>query len=168
MSLTRLASLLSLLAASLLSGPLVACSGASPEAAKVDAGPDDDGYGGPMVDAGADTGTHAVQLFEAGTADQEAGPSCVAPPPIDPANPMGQACLADMQATCKSALSACAADCACASLAGGCLDTGFTLGVVECLSAAQTVPETNLFDCIYFSAPCNATTAEARDAGTSD
>ena len=156
MSTTRLASLLSLLAGGLMTASLVGCS-AAVAPAMADAGYDDDGCGGPM-DGG-----------DGGKRDADGGPGCVTPTPIAADTVFDTACLADMEATCKSALTACERDCSCSAFAYECLNTSVELGVVECLSAAQGPVETQLFDCIYFSGPCNdAKAGHGVDAGTGD
>jgi hypothetical protein len=159
MSTTRLASLLSFAAASLVCGTLAGCIGSPDRSSKADAAPDDDGCGGPMEDAGH-TGEGSNNLGEAGS-------TC---PPVAADDSMGTACLADMVATCGTPLAACNADCACASLVTGCLDSAFDLGVVECLSATQDTVTGALFDCIYFSAPCNVAkdTSSDADGGSGD
>jgi hypothetical protein len=167
MSTTRLASLLSLLAGGLMSGTLLGCSGAPdgsteqpPHHIVADSGLDDDGCGGWMGEGGKG---------DAGKGDGEAGPACVTPTPISVDDVLDTACLADMQKSCAAPLAACAADCACSGLAVGCLNTSVELGVVECLSAAQTPVEQDLFHCIYFSGPCNdAKAGHGADAGAGD
>jgi hypothetical protein len=158
MSTTRLASLLSLLAGSLVSGTLLGCSGAVD--ATSDGGIDDDGCGGWMGEGGH---------VDAGKGDGEAGAACVTPTPISVDDVLDTACLADMQKSCAGPLAACAQDCACSGLAVGCLNTSVELGVVECLSAAEGPVENQLFNCIYFSGPCNdAKAGHGADAGAGD
>lgn len=165
MSSMRLPFLLSSFVAPLAIAALLAgtgCGGAVEAPPRGDGPTSEAGVTDPVVDeAGV---TDPVQ--EAGvTVPVESGAACSAPTPIDPDSAVGQACFADMQKTCEATLATCAADCACASLVASCLDGAIGLGIVECLSDPQDKAESDLFYCIYFSAPCNVTSHEA---GTGD
>jgi len=87
--------------------------------------------------------------------------------PVTADNPVAAACLADIHATCESALDACENDSTCAAFASACVNGANPAGAVECLSAAQGQDEGALFQCLYFSTPCNASQVpqSARDAG---
>jgi hypothetical protein len=152
MTSNRSASLLALLAGGFVLATLTGCS-AAVDASKGDAGPDDDGCGGPMGDAG-----------EAG-ADARMGTSCA---PVNADTSAGIACLSDMESLCPSLITSCGADCSCSSYVSGCLEGGPTaLGVVECLSATQDSIAGQIFDCVYSSAACNQT-SHVGDAGAGD
>jgi hypothetical protein len=162
------ASLLALLAGSVVLATLTGCS-AAVGASKADASPDDDdGCGGPMVDAG-DSGVDAPRgpMLDAGDSGVDApqGTTCA---PVSAETPVGVACLSDMESLCPSLITSCNAGCSCSTFVSGCLEGGpSALGIVECLSATQDPVAGQIFDCIYFSAPCNQT-SQAVDAGAGD
>ena len=152
MTSNRPASLLALLAGSLVLASLTGCS-AAVDASKGDAGPDDDGCGGPMLDAGE------------GGVDARTGTTCA---PVNAETPTGIACLSDMECLCPSLITSCNAHCSCSSYVSGCLEGGpSALGIAECLSATQDPVAGQIFDCIYSSAPCNQT-SQVVDAGAGD
>lgn len=88
-------------------------------------------------------------------------------PPVSADNPTGTACLADLEKRCKGTLAACWADRTCSEFTTSCMNTSYVTGAWECMSAAQGTAETDVFDCMQSSAPCQVQHLEvpALDAG---
>ena len=98
--------------------------------------------------------------------DSDASNGCVSTG-VESDNAPGDACIADLEARCKAALDACSADCTCTGFTSRCMDTSFSLGPYECMSAAQGPLETAIFDCMEPSTVCQ-NARPPRDAGAGD